>query len=228
MKKINRAIATAMVVAASLSLVACATRQNAYHGQDQLNATSRGTAVGATAGAVVAGLATGGPGAVVGAAVGGGAVGAGVGYSMDRDHAAIRDKLRNAGVSVVELGYSNDLILLMPSDIKFASGSAQLAPRFKTILNSVAEVMKEYPYTVADLPGNADSTGSANYNMRLSMARGQAVADYLASQGIDPKRLIPQPYGQMHPVASNKYAKGRALNRRVQIILYAPPIPLRD
>lgn len=119
---------------------------------------------------------------------------------------------------------SNDITLLMPSNIRFASGSAKLSPAYMNILNSVAVVMQEFKYSVAEIPGNADSKGSASYNLALSQKRAQAVADYLISQGIESERLVPKGYGESMPIANNKTAIGRALNRRVHIILHQPPI----
>lgn len=225
MKKINRTLATAMVVATTLSLGACSMfeRQNAYTRQDQLNGATTGAGVGATAGAVAAGIATGGTGAVVASAVGGGIVGGLVGYSMDRDEAAIRQKMAGYGVSVMEVGGSN-AVLVLPPNVNFATGSAQLSPEFQNSLNGVAEVMKEYPYTVAEIPGHADYRGSQAYNMRLSLARAQAVADYLNSQGISGERLVPEGYGKLRPIANSNTPYGMAMNRRVQIYLYAPSL----
>lgn len=226
MMKMNRALVNLVAIAATMGLTACAmtTKQDPYHGQQEVNSTIGGSTVGAIAGATAAGIATAGAGAVVGAAVGGGVVGGAIGYNWDKDEAAIRAKMHQAGVQVVEVGYSNDIILMMPSNVRFATGSAEITPRFANMLNSVAEVMKEYNYTVADVVGNADSTGSKGYNMNLSLARAQAVADYLAAQGVQATHLIPQGYGQMRPVASNKTVRGRAANRNVQIVLFAPPI----
>lgn len=225
MIKINRVLVSAVAIAATLGLTACAaTKEDAYHGQQQPSSTATGATAGAIAGATIAGVATGGAGAVVGAALGGGAVGGVVGYNWDKDEAAIRAKMRSAGVQVVEIGYSNDIVLMMPSNVRFATGSAEITPRFAHMLSAVAEVMKQYNYTAADVIGNADNVGSAKYNMNLSLARAQSVADYLASQGVGATRLTPLGYGEMRPVASNASAKGRAENRNVQIVIFAPPI----
>ncbi len=226
MIKLNRTLVSALTIAATLSVTACAltSQDNTYHGQKETNSTVGGSAVGALAGATIAGVATAGAGTVVGAAIGGGVAGGATGYVWDKDDAAIRAKMRAAGVRVVEVGYSNDIVLIMPSNVQFTPGNVALTPRFGQMLDAVAEVMKEYKYTVADVIGNSDSIGSAKYNMNLSLARAQTVADYLASQGVAANRLIPQGYGEMRPVASNKNAKGRADNRNVQIVLFAPPI----
>ncbi len=226
MMKLNRSLVGVITIAATLSLTACAmtTKQDAYHGQQEANATVGSSTVGALAGAAIAGAATAGTGAVVGAAIGGSVVGGAVGYKWDKDETSIRAKMHSAGVQVAEIGYSNDIVLMMPSNIKFASGSAEITPRFAHMLAAVAAVMQQYKYTVATVVGNADSTGSAKYNMNLSLARAEAVTDYLASQGVPAARLVPQGYGEMHPVASNAKAKGRAENRNVQIVLSAPPI----
>ena len=68
------------------------------------------------------------------------------------------------------------------------------------------------------IEGYTDSIGSESYNMELSRKRAQAVANYLISQGIDATRLMVIPMGESNPIASNKNAEGRAMNRRVEII----------
>jgi OOP family OmpA-OmpF porin len=67
------------------------------------------------------------------------------------------------------------------------------------------------------IEGYTDSIGSESYNLELSRKRAQAVADYLISQGIDNGRLQVIPMGESNPIASNKTAEGRAMNRRVEM-----------
>jgi OOP family OmpA-OmpF porin len=71
--------------------------------------------------------------------------------------------------------------------------------------------------------GHTDSTGNAEYNMGLSKRRAQAVADYLISTGVDASKLRIVGRGMNDPIASNETEEGRALNRRVDIIVVAEP-----
>jgi len=64
--------------------------------------------------------------------------------------------------------------------------------------------------------GHTDSTGSAAHNMALSVARAEAVRDYLMTRGIDGSRLKFSGRGPFEPAADNDTAQGRAMNRRVE------------
>jgi OOP family OmpA-OmpF porin len=57
--------------------------------------------------------------------------------------------------------------------------------------------------------------------MKLSQRRAEAVRDYLVSKGISPSRLEAVGYGPTKPIASNKTAKGKGLNRRTEFRIVA-------
>lgn len=212
-----------LLTASALSLTGCMNMQNPYTDHQQLNKTTKGAAVGAGTGASVVGMtastaAAGATTAGIGALVGGV-----VGYHLDKKDVALRNELRAAGIRVVDPDDGkNDIKLVMPSNITFKEGSSALSPEFKTRLNAVAKVLKHYKFAVAEVPGYTDSIGSKAYNMRLSAARAQAVVDYLAAQGIAANRLTAVAHGESDPAATNGTANGRALNRRVEIILHQP------
>jgi outer membrane protein OmpA-like peptidoglycan-associated protein len=149
-------------------------------------------------------------GAGIGALAGGG-----VGLYMDNQEAKLRERLRGSGVSVTRVG--EDIILNMPSNVTFATDSADLKPQFFETLNSVAIVLNEFNRTLVDVTGHTDSTGSAAHNQRLSERRAGTVAEYLVSQGNNPQRFQVLGMGQNEPIASNATAEGRAQNRRVEI-----------
>lgn len=214
-----------LLIASSISLSACSSNlNNAYTDNQQFNRTAKGTVVGAgtgagivgaTASTAAAGAATAGVGAVVGGIVG---------YHWDKKEVQLRQELRNTGIKVIDPDDGkNDIVLVMPSNIQFKTGSAALSPEFKTRLNAVAKVMKHYKFAVAEIPGHADSVGPDRSNKQLSAKRAQAVANYLASQGVATNRLSTVAYGEKAPLADNGTKEGRALNRRVEIILHQPP-----
>ncbi|MEG6550656.1 OmpA family protein, partial [Desulfocurvibacter africanus] len=153
---------------------------------------------------------------LIGAGIGalaGGAVG---GY-MDYQESKLRQRLQGTGVSVTRQG---DMIILnMPGNVTFDTGSAGIKPQFFEVLNSVAIVLKEYEKTYVDVLGHTDSTGSMNLNMRLSQDRAQSVAQYLISQGVQQERFLVRGMGPNQPIADNSTAAGRSQNRRVEIKL---------
>ena len=129
----------------------------------------------------------------------------------------LRDQLRGTGVSVTRVG--DRIILNMPSNITFPTDQSSILPAFYPTLNSVALVLKEYDKSIVNVYGHTDSQGSDGYNFTLSQQRASSVSQLLASQGVDPRRLNTQGFGESQPVASNDTESGRAQNRRVEIAI---------
>jgi outer membrane protein OmpA-like peptidoglycan-associated protein len=204
------------LLALMLGVSGCTTT-NPYTGEQEVNKTSKGAGIGALAGLATA-IIVGGDrkkllaGAGIGALVGGS-----VGYYMDRQEDKLRQKLQATGVSVTRNG--DNIILNMPGNITFATDSSNISADFYQVLDSVALVIKEFEKTYVDVIGYTDSTGSETYNQQLSEARASSVARYLESQGVLPARIVSSGMGESNPIASNDTAQGRALNRRVEIIL---------
>lgn len=187
-----------------------------YSGDKKVSDTTKGAGIGALAGAAVGALAGKGKGALIGAGVGALAGGA-VGNYMDRQESKLRAQLQGTGVSVVRNG--DNINLVMPGNITFATGSADLNPNFFGVLDSVALVLKEYDKTIIDVSGHTDSTGSAQKNQVLSEQRASTVAQFLRTKGILEQRIESAGYGSTRPVASNDTAEGRQKNRRVELTL---------
>jgi outer membrane protein OmpA-like peptidoglycan-associated protein len=197
---------------------AACTTVNPYTREAQTSKAVKGAGIGAAAGAV-AGLLTKGDkleNALIGAGVGA-LAGGGVGYYMDVQEAKLRQRLEGTGVSVTRVG--DNITLNMPSSITFALNSADLNSQFFSALEGVGVVLKEYNKTVIEVAGHTDSSGSDSYNMQLSQRRAQAVAGYLASQGVKNERLITVGAGEAHPIASNDTEQGRSANRRVELTI---------
>ena len=87
------------------------------------------------------------------------------------------------------------------------------------VLNSIAAILKEYPYSKFTIEGHTDSDGGDDFNQRLSDARANAVKKYLVEQGIDRFRLSALGFGESKPIDSNKTKAGKANNRRVEVKL---------
>ncbi|WP_152225714.1 OmpA family protein [Pseudomonas sp. SCB32] len=228
-----------MFTARSLSMVAAATvlalmagcaSQNPYDPNTQapppeggMSKTAKYGALGALAGAV-AGAAINhdnrGKGAMIGAAAIGAAA-AGYGYYADKQEAKLRQQMQGTGVQVERQG--DDIKLIMPGNITFATDSANIAQSFYTPLNNLAGSFKEFNQNSIEIVGYTDSTGSRQHNMDLSQRRAQSVAAYLTSQGVDASRVSTRGMGPDQPVASNADANGRAQNRRVEVNLKALP-----
>ena len=145
-------------------------------------------------------------------------VGGGVGYYMDTQEAKLRKQLRGTGVSVQRDG--NNINLIMPGNITFASNGRNLNSKFYNVLDSVVLVIQEFNKTTVVVAGYTDSVGSDAYNQRLSEDRAKSVANFLTNKKVNPARLDIIGFGEKNPIADNKSKQGRNLNRRVEITLF--------
>lgn len=109
------------------------------------------------------------------------------------------------------------LRLTLPGSLAFASDSRDVEPAARDLLGRIATALQAAPDTLVHIIGHTDSTGSAEYNQTLSIARAEAVMMYLAEQGIDTARMDASGMGEEMPVVDNGTTEGRAENRRVEI-----------
>jgi outer membrane protein OmpA-like peptidoglycan-associated protein len=116
--------------------------------------------------------------------------------------------------------------IVLPT-IRFGVGSANLAPGSSPALNEVAEILKQNPDVMVEIGGHTDNEGPARLNRKISLERAEEVKRYLAARGVPMARMVTKGYGEVHPIASNRHAEGRALNRRIELKIL-PPIPTPD
>lgn len=102
--------------------------------------------------------------------------------------------------------------------IYFEYDRAVIRSRSFPILNTVAQVMRDFPDITVEIQGHTDSRGSDEYNLRLSGERAEAVRQYLIQQGIPANRMTARGYGETRPIDNNRTAAGRAANRRVEFV----------
>lgn len=209
-----------LAIIMSFAIIGCTTT-DPYSGEQKTSNTAKGAGIGAVAGAVL-GAATGDNAkdrrerALKGAAIGG-IAGGGIGNYMDRQEAKLRQELAGTGVQVRREG--DNLYLVMPGNITFATSSADIRSDFFPVLNSVAKVLAEFNKTSIKVTGHTDSTGSDKINQPLSERRADSVAMYLRSQKVSSSRIQAYGYGSRYPVASNDTTSGRDANRRVELEL---------
>ena len=204
----------------SVTLIAGCATSDPFTGEKETNKTSQGALWGALGG-VLLGAATAGKkdrqARMLRAAGIGAVAGGSVGFYMDKQEDKLRMQLQSTGVSVTRNGDS--IILNMPGNVTFATNSSNISADFYRVLDSVALVINEFEKTYVDIVGHTDSTGAQQYNQTLSEARASSVARYLESQKVLPQRIITKGAGPAQPIASNDTPAGRAMNRRVEIIL---------
>jgi chemotaxis protein MotB len=115
------------------------------------------------------------------------------------------------------------VIQVLTDKLLFLSGQATLQPAGLPLLNEVAQLLnvdKTHPITVEGYTDNVP-IHSAEFpsNWELSTTRATTVVQYLISRGVDDNRLGAAGYADLHPIASNATPTGRALNRRVDIVI---------
>ncbi len=185
------------------------------------NRTQKGAAIGAGAGGAAGGLigaATGHTvaGILIGAAVGG-AAGAIIGNYMDKQVAEIERDIEGAKVERIGEGIK----ITFSSGILFDVDQSNLKDQYKGELSELSRILNKYDDTNIMLAGHTDSTGSEDYNLKLSQKRADSVANYLASQNVNSARFATEGYGETQPVATNDTEAGRAQNRRVEVAIWA-------
>ena len=219
MKKLIIALSAASI----LALSGCETF-DAYTGESKTSNTAKGAGIGAGIGAALAYVKNRNKSsadrkeAMLKAAGIGAIAGGGVGYYMDTQEAKLRQQLRSTGVSVERDG--DNINLIMPSNITFASGGSTLSSSFFEVMDSVVLVIQEFEKTIVVSAGHTDSQGSDSSNQALSERRANAVAGYLLQKGVVEARIETIGFGEKQPVADNGTAEGRAFNRRVEISLF--------
>ncbi len=101
--------------------------------------------------------------------------------------------------------------------VQFKLGSAELLPESFPLLDEVVAVLQDNPQIeLVQVEGHTDSTGGAAINRKLSGERAASVRTYLASKGVDGKRLVARGFGPDKPIASNDTPEGQERNRRVE------------
>jgi len=191
--------------------------------------TKTGAATGAIAGSVI-GYNTGSrdsKSAIIGGLLGA-ALGGAVGYSMDQQANEIARAL-GTGVNndpLAALDPNNDIIVSKTSShvkimfrdrMMFATASSTLQPSARSKVQKVGQLLANYPQTIVGVAGFTDNVGSYAYNQGLSQRRADTVANLLAVNG----RPFTKGCSYNKAIAPNDSARNRALNRRVEVYLYA-------
>jgi len=110
-------------------------------------------------------------------------------------------------------------VITLSGGVLFATGQATILPGAQAQLNQVADALKtqaEHHFTVE---GHTDNQGTDAINNDLANRRANAVRDYLVVRGVAAEAITAQGVGSTRPVADNKTTEGRAMNRRVEIVV---------
>jgi len=125
-------------------------------------------------------------------------------------------------LTVSEAGSSNAVAaevteLFAAEPVQFDSGSSTIrSESFATLDNAATLLVDAPPEVRVEIGGHTDDDGNAETNAELSLARAEAVRDYLVGQGASPDQMLARGYGQARPIASNETDEGKAINRRIE------------
>lgn len=127
-----------------------------------------------------------------------------------------QEKAREMRVELIPIEKDQQVKL---ENVFFEFDSYKLQKRSYPELDKVVEFLEANPGVMARLEGHTDNQGNDSYNKTLSENRAKTVYQYLVDQGIDARRLGYRGYGADQPIASNETEKGRAQNRRTEMII---------
>jgi chemotaxis protein MotB len=115
------------------------------------------------------------------------------------------------------------MVINLPQDILFPSGSATLAQEGRSTLSEIASVLSEFEDRTFQVEGHTDddpiSTAQFPSNWELSAARALSVVKLLVQEGVKPELVSGAAYGEFQPVATNETRDGKRLNRRIEIVM---------
>lgn len=146
-----------------------------------------------------------------------------------RERQRLYDEMTDRFQSLISAGqldvslHNGRLIINMPQDILFRSGSAEIGREGQDALTQVASVLRDFTDRQFQVEGHSDnvpiSTRTFPSNWELSAARALAVVHILQRGGVAPTSLSAAGYGEHHPVASNDTRESREKNRRIEIVI---------
>lgn len=133
--------------------------------------------------------------------------------SVQEQNAWLEEQIVNLATAQTDRG-----LVMTLGDVLFDAGEARLKSSANRTVLKLVQFLQLNPRRIVRIEGYSDSSGKREENLELSKARAQTVADALIDLGVDAKRIEVQGFGESFPVAENASAKGRAQNRRVEIL----------
>ena len=180
--------------------------------------TAIGGGAGALLGAGMGALAGGKKGALIGAGVGA-VAGGSVGLYLDKQAKELEQVAETKRTE-------NGILVEMKNDILFDTGSSDLKPAAVTQLVKVGDILAKYSDNRVRVEGHTDSSGSDDFNQKLSERRAASVQQVLVSRGVQEAQIAVVGLGESKPITDNATADGRAKNRRVELHIDVPnPTP---
>ncbi len=127
---------------------------------------------------------------------------------------------------VVPLKHRYERVFQFSSDLFFEQGDDSLLPDVFAVLNeAIAIVKRDHPNRYLVIVGHSDNVpwvpgGKFRNNLDLSLAQAQAMQRYIIDKGIHPAYMFAVGYGPSMSIGNNSSLIGRALNRRIELLIY--------
>ncbi|MGL4317491.1 MAG: OmpA family protein [Pseudomonas sp.] len=133
--------------------------------------------------------------------------------SLQQQGPGLEEQMLSLAASETDRG-----LVMTLGDVLFEAGRSELNASANRTLLKLVQFLQINPRRSVRIEGYSDSRGDPRENLELSRARAQTVADVLGDLGIEARRMLVEGYGEAYPVAENASNRGRAQNRRVEIV----------
>jgi len=133
--------------------------------------------------------------------------------------AALRAQLLQQLNEVLQTTDTPRGLVVNMADVLFETGKYALSQDAQLKLAKLSGIIQAHPGLNLAIEGHTDTTGTSEFNMKLSQQRADTVREFLISQGLSPDIITAKGMGEADPVADNGTAAGRKQNRRVEIIV---------
>jgi outer membrane protein OmpA-like peptidoglycan-associated protein len=139
-----------------------------------------------------------------------------------------RERLRQQLNAVLQTTETARGLIVNMSDVLFDFNKYSLKPEAREKLAKVSGILLAYPNLKLQVEGYTDNIGSDDYNQKLSEERADSVREYLVSQSVADSNVTAKGFGKSDPVADNSTNDGRALNRRVELVVSGAAIGIQS
>jgi outer membrane protein OmpA-like peptidoglycan-associated protein len=133
--------------------------------------------------------------------------------------AQLREQLLGQFNRILETRDTVRGLVITMADVLFDTGKFNLRPGTREQLAKLSGIILAHPGLSLQVEGHTDSTGSDEFNQKLSEQRADGVRTFLIGQGLDSGSITAQGFGKNMPVTSNDTSAGRQQNRRVEMIV---------
>jgi outer membrane protein OmpA-like peptidoglycan-associated protein len=131
----------------------------------------------------------------------------------------VRERLRQQLNAVLQTTETARGLIVNMSDVLFDFNKYTLKSEAREKLAKVSGILLAYPNLKLQVEGYTDNIGSDEYNQKLSEQRADSVRGYLVSQSVTDSNVSAKGLGKNDPIADNSTDKGRAQNRRVELVV---------